>query len=68
MDMTKTAVKAALRIRTDQQLADVFGITAQAVNQWPDDRPIPDGRKWELVARFPRKFGKAGGSTAGAGA
>jgi len=54
--MTKRAVKAALEIETDAELARVFGIIRQAVNQWPDDAPIPERRQWELRARFPRKF------------
>lgn len=58
MDMTKRAVKGALDIETDAELARVFvpSIGRWAVGQWPDDEPIPAARQWELRARFPDKF------------
>ncbi|MDC7805555.1 hypothetical protein PQS31_01750 [Luteimonas sp BLCC-B24] len=57
--MTKRAVKGALGIETDAELARQFTppIGRWAVGQWPDDQPIPQGRQWELRAKFPEKFG-----------
>jgi hypothetical protein len=56
MDMTKTAVKKALGLETDAELARFFGISRWAVGQWPADEPIPEGRQWELRARKPALF------------
>lgn len=60
MEMTKQSVKKALGIETDAELARQFTppIGRWAVGQWPDDRPIPAGRQWELRAKFPDKFGQ----------
>lgn len=61
MDMTKRAVKAALGIETDAELARQFTppIGRWAVGQWADDKPIPPGRQWELRAKFPEVFASA---------
>lgn len=57
MDMTKRAVKAALGVETDAELARFFGIGRWAVGQWGgDEDEIPAGRQWELRARLPDKF------------
>ncbi len=66
MEMTKRAVKAALGIETDAELARQFTpvIGRWAVGQWPDDEPIPEGRQWQLRARFPDVFGAAPTDTA----
>lgn len=56
MDMTKPAVKKALGIETDADLARFFDCLRQAVDQWPDDGPIPQARQWELRARRPDLF------------
>ncbi|WP_223621194.1 hypothetical protein [Lysobacter sp. ESA13C] len=56
MDMTKTAVKSALGLDTDAELARFFDTTRQAVDKWPDEKPIPMGRQWELRARRPDIF------------
>lgn len=56
MDMTKTAVKKALDIDTDAELARYFGCLRQAVDQWGVDDPIPQARQWELRARRPDLF------------
>lgn len=58
MEMTKRAVKQALSIETDAELSRKFHpkISRWAVGQWPDDEPIPRGRQWELIARFPHIF------------
>ena len=58
MDMTKRAVKVALGIETDAELAREFSppIGRWAVGQWADDKPIPKGRQWELRAKYPGKF------------
>lgn len=59
MDMTKREVKLALGIESDAALARQFTpeIGRWAVGQWPDDKPIPARRQWELRARFPGIFG-----------
>lgn len=54
--MTKRAVKAALQLETDADLARFFGIGRWAVGQWPDDAPIPEGRQWEARAKRPDLF------------
>lgn len=61
MEMTKREVKAALGIETDADLARQFTppIGRWAVGQWADDKPIPNGRQWELRAKFPGVFGPA---------
>lgn len=56
MDMTKTAVKAALSIETDAALASLLGIGRWAVGQWPADEPIPQARQWQLQAMRPDLF------------
>jgi hypothetical protein len=56
MDMTKTAVKAALGFETDAELSRFFGVNRWAVGQWPDDEPIPEGRQWQLRALRPDLF------------
>lgn len=58
MEMTKRAVKLALNIETDAELARQFTpeIGRWAVGQWDDDKPIPTGRQWELRAKYPDKF------------
>jgi hypothetical protein len=56
MDMTKRAVKAALNIKTDADLARFFNIGRAAVGFWNEDAPIPDARIWELRARMPELF------------
>ncbi|MGO1069298.1 hypothetical protein [Lysobacter sp. CA199] len=56
MNLTKSAVKSALGIETDAELARFFEIGRWAVGQWPDDKPIPERRQWELRARRPDLF------------
>ncbi len=58
MDMTKRAVKEALGIQTDAELARQFypPIGRWAVGQRPEDEPIPEGRQWFLRAKFPETF------------
>lgn len=59
MDMTKQAVKSALELETDAELARFFGIGRWAVGQWPLDEPIPEGRQWQARALRPDLFGPA---------
>ena len=56
MDMTKAAVKAALKIETDAGLAALLGIGRWAVGQWPADKAIPEARQWQLQAMRPDLF------------
>lgn len=59
--MTKRQVKSALGIETDADLARQFtpSIGRWAVGQWPENRPIPKARRWELIAKFPDVFAAA---------
>ena len=61
MEMTKRQVKAALGIETDAELARQFSppIGRWAVGQWPDDEPIPELRRLQLMVGFPDIFGPA---------
>lgn len=59
MDMTKQAVKAALGFQKDTELATFFQTTKQAVGNWPDDKPLPEGRQWQARALRPDLFGPA---------
>lgn len=56
MDLTKRAIKGALGIETDAELARFFGIGRWAVGQWPEDEPIPEARQWQLRAKRPDLF------------
>lgn len=57
MDMTKRAVKQALGIETDADLARYLGMKNRwAVGQWAADEPIPEGRQWQLRALRPELF------------
>lgn len=56
MDLTKRAIKGALGIETDAELARFFGIGRWAVGQWPEDQPIPEARQWQLRAKRPDLF------------
>lgn len=53
MRMTKTQVKAALGVETDAELAKIFDIGRWAVGQWSPDKPIPEGRQWQLCKLYP---------------
>lgn len=33
-----------------------IGTTPQAIYQWPDGKPIPEGRQWQLRALYPALF------------
>lgn len=64
--MTKQAVKSALGLETDAELARFFGIGRWAVGQWDEDKPIPRLRQLEardlrpdLFAPTPKKRKKA---------
>jgi hypothetical protein len=59
MDMTKSAVKAALNIETDAGLASLLGIGRWAVGQWGADSAIPKARQWQLQILRPDLFGQA---------
>lgn len=55
--MTKRAVKRALGLETDAELARFFGIGRWAVGQWPADEEIPEARQWQARAVRPDLFG-----------
>ena len=56
LSLTKRAAKERLGFETDVELADFFGVTAQAVGQWPDDAPIPRLRQLEAAMMRPELF------------
>lgn len=56
MDITKRQAKARLDIKTDAELARVFGIGRWAVGQWADDEPIPELRRLQLEKLRPDIF------------
>lgn len=41
MNITKSELKDRLGFSTDVQIAELFGVTKQAVGRWGDDKPIP---------------------------
>lgn len=56
--MTKTEFRAALgKDSSDADVARFFGISAAAVCQWPDDRPIPELRWLKAITTRPDLFG-----------
>lgn len=60
MTITKAQARAALGFTKDVELAAFFGVSKAAVCNWPEDKPLPDGRQWELRARRPDLFPTAG--------
>ena len=56
LSFTKRAANERLGFETDVELADFFGVTAQAVGQWPDDAPIPRLRQLEAAMMRPELF------------
>ncbi|WP_162208493.1 helix-turn-helix domain-containing protein [Xanthomonas sp. NCPPB 1128] len=55
--MTKQAVKKALKLETDAELARFFGIGRWAVGQWKDEKPIPPLRQFQARDLRPDVFG-----------
>lgn len=53
MNITKPQLKDRLGFTTDVQLAEFFATTKQAISQWGDDDPIPEGRQWQARALRP---------------
>lgn len=37
-------------------LARILGITTNAISNWPDKKPIPKGREWQLKVLRPEWF------------
>lgn len=58
MDLTKKSLKRALGMKTDADLARFFGVERSAVHQWPVNKPIPEGRQWQVRALRPDLFDK----------
>jgi DNA-binding transcriptional regulator YiaG len=56
MNITKAQARTALGFIRDVELAVFFGISRAAVSNWPEDKPLPDGRQWELRAKRPDLF------------
>ncbi len=47
------------RLRTNRAIAEILGISVQAVTKWPDDKPIPPARLLQLKDKRPDLFGGA---------
>lgn len=56
MTITKAQARTALGFTKDIELAVFFGVSRAAVCNWPEDKPLPDGRQWELRAKRPDLF------------
>lgn len=54
MNITKPQLKAMLKMQTDTEVARFFGTTKQAVCNWGDVHPIPEGRQWQAHALRPK--------------
>lgn len=54
---TKASAKKTLNL-TDKGLADLLGISRQAVHQWKADRELDKRYRITLHALYPRKFPK----------
>jgi hypothetical protein len=55
MDITKQAIKEALGLKTDADVARLLGTTRQNVHAW-GDKPLPLNRQWQVQALLPSKF------------
>lgn len=56
--LTKIQFRLALgEGSSDADVARFFGISAAAVCQWPDDRPIPELRWLKAIQKRPDLFG-----------
>jgi hypothetical protein len=56
--LTKLQFRRALgKDSSDADVARFFGISAAAVCQWPDDRPIPELRWLKAIQKRPDLFG-----------
>lgn len=54
--MTKSQLMAALGFETQAELAGYFGLTASAISQWVDDKPVPLLRELQARQRSPDAF------------
>lgn len=53
-----TKLELLEKLGTLQAIADLFSINRQAVQQWPDDEPIPELRLYQLREMRPQWFRK----------
>lgn len=60
MAITKQALRAALGLTKDTELAEFFTTSKQAVFGWGETDPIPEGRQWQARALRPDLFDDAG--------
>lgn len=51
-----TRQQAVAHFQTVEGVAEFFGISVQAVYQWPEGEAIPRERELELLLAFPKKF------------
>jgi hypothetical protein len=54
--LTKCEVKDALGLAQDAQLGKLLGVTRAAVSLWPDDKPLPLARRFQLALMRPDLF------------
>lgn len=57
--LTKLQIMSVLGFTKQAQLSDYFGISEQAVSQWPDSEPIPELRELQARQRDSAKFERA---------
>lgn len=55
--LTKAFYRSKLGYELDSQLAGFFGVSASAVCQWADERPIPEFRQMQAERLRPDLFG-----------
>lgn len=54
-----TRAQVVQYFKTIEAVADFFGISVQAVYQWPEDGAIPRERELELMLALPKKFSQS---------
>lgn len=59
MNPTKAEIKEALGFKFDTELADLLGISKQAVSQQNEDEEVPDAWCWNIFRARPDVFADA---------
>ncbi|WMJ68647.1 Cro/CI family transcriptional regulator [Stenotrophomonas sp. 24(2023)] len=57
---SKYYVRDRLGLRTDSDLAKLFGVSRSAVSQWPKNKAIPQLRRYMLQQKYPVLFPSGG--------
>ena len=56
MTISKRDIRSRLGFQTNKQLAEWFGISEQAVAQWPEDGSVPELRRLQAESKRPDLF------------